>query len=129
MCVNKEVSITVFIICSCACLYLFKRNRLNDRWIAIFFIYIGCIQYLEYLMWTDQECNGLNQWATDVAFWHNIFQPFLSLVWAYYFTNGKLPIWVYIMFFLYVTTSLPKIYDKRGINQCSKPILLPTITS
>jgi len=40
---------------------------------------------------------------------------------GYYFTNGKLPIWVYIIFFLYVTTSLPKIYDKKRSNQCSKP--------
>jgi len=72
-------------------------------------------------MWSDQECNGRNQWATDIAFWHNILQPFLALTVAYYFTNGKLPIWVYIIFIIYVTTSLPKIIEKKQPNQCSKP--------
>ena len=121
MCVNKEVSIAAFITCTLVCLYLYKRNRPNDRWISIFFIYIGCMQYLEYLMWADQECTGQNQRATAIAFWHNILQPVVSLAIAYYFMDGKLPSWVYIIFLIYVTTSLPKIFDKKKDNQCSKP--------
>jgi hypothetical protein len=60
MCVSKEVSLGAFILCTIMCLYLFKRNKPNDRWVALFFIYIGCMQYLEYLMWSDQECSGKN---------------------------------------------------------------------
>ena len=69
MCINAEVSISGFIVCSVTCLYLYKRNKLNDRWIAITFGYIGIIQLLEYLMWIDQECSGLNQIATDLSFY------------------------------------------------------------
>jgi hypothetical protein len=121
MCVSKEVSLGAFILCTIMCLYLFKRNKPNDRWVALFFIYIGCMQYLEYLMWSDQECSGKNQKATEIAFYHNVLQPVVSLIVALYFTNGKLPIYVYIIFILYLLTSLPKIYEKKYPNQCSKP--------
>ena len=96
MCISKEVSLGAFIICTSLCLYLFQRNKLNDRWIAILFIYIGTMQYLEYLMWSDQTCSGTNQKATEIAFYHNILQPVISILLAFYFTNGKLPIFVYL---------------------------------
>jgi hypothetical protein len=121
MCVSKEVSLGAFIVCTIMCLYLFKRNKPNDRWVAVFFIYIGCMQYLEYLMWSDQECSGKNQKATEIAFYHNVLQPVVSISVAFYFTNGKLPLYVYGIFILYLLTSLPKIYEKKNPNQCSKP--------
>ena len=65
MCVSKEVSLGAFIICTLTCFYLYKRNRVNDRWIAVMFGYFGTMQFLEYLMWKDQECTGLNQIATE----------------------------------------------------------------
>ena len=121
MCINKEVSISGFIICSVSCFYLYKRNKLNDRWIAILFGYIGTMQFLEYLMWIDQECSGLNQMATNVGFIHNILQPIISLGVAYYFTNGKLPMFVYAGVLLYIFTSLPFIIQAKENNQCSLP--------
>ena len=121
MCLNKEISIGVFTVCSVSSVYLFKRNRPNDRWIAIFAGYVGFMQYLEYLMWTDPECTGLNQYATHLGFWHNISQPFLSLALAYYFTQGNLPSWVYMVCILYATTSLPKIWDSQTNDMCSQP--------
>ena len=80
MCINEKVSMTAFITCTIASLYLFYRNNKYDRWVAIFFFYIGLMQLLEYFMWIDQECKGLNQISTDIGFWHNIFQPVASFV-------------------------------------------------
>ena len=91
MCISGEVSISAFVFCSITCVYLYKRNRPNDRWIAIVFGYLGIMQLLEYFMWIDQECSGLNQIATDLGFIHNILQPVISLSVAYYFTSGKIP--------------------------------------
>lgn len=121
MCISEEVSILSFTICSLSCIYLFKRNNKNDRWIAIFFGYLGIMQFLEYLMWKDQECSGLNQYATDLAFLHGIFQPVLSILIAYYFTNGRIPFYIYIIFFLYITTTLPEFIKLKKDNQCSLP--------
>ena len=120
MCINAEVSISAFIFCSITCIYLYMRNKMNDRWIAIFFGYIGIMQLFEYLMWIDQECSGLNQLATDLGFIHNILQPVLSLLVAYLMVK-KLPKWIYIPLFVYIIYSIPKIIKSKKKGQCSKP--------
>jgi hypothetical protein len=120
MCISAEVSISAFIFCSITCIYLYRRNKPNDRWIAIAFGYLGCMQLLEYLMWIDQECSGLNQIATDLGFIHNILQPLVSLLVAYLMIK-KLPKWIYIPFLIYIIYSLPKIWISKKKNQCSKP--------
>jgi hypothetical protein len=120
MCVTKEVSISAFFICSLSCIYLYQRNNVNDRWIAFIFGYFGIMQFLEYLMWTDQKCTGLNQTATDMAFIHNILQPIMSLLVAYVILK-KVPNWSYLLLLLYIVYSLPKIYAAKKKNQCSKP--------
>lgn len=121
MCVNKEVSIGAFIICSVSCLYLYKRNHINDRWIAVLFFYFGLMQFLEYLMWIDQECSGLNQSATNMAYIHNILQPIISLCIAFFYAKGKLPSYLYIVFIIYLVYSLPKIMEMKKEGQCSLP--------
>ena len=121
MCINDKVSMGAFILIMITCVYLYKRNNTNDRWIAVVFGYIGIMQLLEYMMWIDQECKGLNQIATTIGFFHNIFQPIISIVVAYYYTNGKLPIYMYGIFIIYLTTSLPWIIEMKTNNQCSLP--------
>jgi len=85
------------------------------------FGYLGTMQYLEYLIWTDQECNGLNQKATYIGYIHNILQPLVSLGVAYYFTGGKIPSYIYGVIILYITTSLPHVIHARKDGQCSLP--------
>lgn len=121
MCINENVSLVAFTVCSLSCLYLFKRNNKNDRWIAILFGFAGSMQFLEYLMWKDQECKGLNQTATDLALLNVLLQPFLSLALAYYFTGGKLPSYIYIAFIIYLLTNFPKYIKNKKKNDCSKP--------
>lgn len=121
MCVTKEVSLSVFIICSISCIYLYKRNLVNDRWVAILFGYIGIMQLLEYFMWKDQECKGLNQKTTIIAFYFLLFQPIVSLLVAYHFTNGEIPNWLYMIEFIYIIYAIPILYSKLEPNQCTKP--------
>jgi len=121
MCITKEVSLSVFIICTISCIYLYKRNLLNDRWIAILFAYVGIIQLLEYFIWKDQECAGLNQKATQITFYVVFLQPIISLLVAYIMTNGKIPMWLYILNIIYIIYALPFIYKKLKTNQCTKP--------
>ena len=127
MCISERVSLGVFSICMVSCYYLFQRNKPNDKWIAILFIYLGSIQLLEYFMWRDQECNGLNQRMTTMGFWHNILQPLISLMIAYHFTNGKIHIGIYIIFVFYMIFSFPKIWNSKKEGQCSKPCSNDTV--
>jgi len=121
MCITEEVSIAAFLICTISCIYLYQRNHLNDRWIAVLFGYIGVIQLLEYFMWRDQECKGLNQKVTRIAFYFILFQPIVSLLVAYIMTNGKIPVWLYMINIIYVIYSIPILYSKLEDNQCTKP--------
>ena len=124
MCINAEVSITVFIISMISCGYLFNRNLVNDRWIAILVGYISTMQYLEYLMWKDQECTGLNQMATEIGFWLVISQPIIAYLIAYYFTrsSARWSDWTtYIPLGIYLVFSLPHIYAAKKPNQCTRP--------
>jgi len=111
---------TAFLGCSILCIFLYNRNYSNDRWVAIIIGYLGTMQLLEYLMWIDQECTGLNQIATNIGFVHNILQPILSFIVAYTMTP-KMPYWSYLLLLLYLVYSLPKISNKKTDNQCSKP--------
>jgi hypothetical protein len=121
MCVTKEVSLVAFIVCISACIYLYRRDNPNDRWIAIAFIYLGSMQLIEYFIWSDQACTGLNQRMTSIAFWQNILQPIVALAIAYYFTGGNLPTYVYLVIGLYIVTSLPNIWKAKKPGQCSRP--------
>jgi len=120
MCISAEVSMIAFLTCSISCIYLYKRNRTNDRWISLIFGYFGIMQLLEYLMWIDQECSGLNQIATDYSLIHVVLQPVLSLFVAYLLVK-KVPNWSYLLLLLYLVISLPKILSAKEENQCSKP--------
>ena len=121
MCVNKEVSLVAFVVCISACTYLYRRNNPNDRWIAFAFIYFGTMQLIEYFIWSDQACSGLNQRMTSIGLWHTILQPLMTLALAYYFTGGNLPIYVYLVVGLYIVTSLPHIWKAKKPGQCSLP--------
>lgn len=121
MCITKGVSITTFLICSLSSIYLYQRNNPNDRWIAVLFGYVGIIQLLEYFMWKDQECKGLNQKTTKIAFYIILFQPIVSLLVAYSMTNGKIPTWLYMINIIYVIYAVPILYSKLEDNQCTKP--------
>ena len=101
MCINAEVSLIAFIYCSTTSYYLYWRNNINDRWIALLFGYIGIMQLLEYIMWIDQKCVGINQLATSIGGWFVISQPLVSIVIAYYMNNRNIPIWIYGILILY----------------------------
>ena len=121
MCISAEVSMIAFLTCSVSSVYLYKRNRPNDRWIAMMFGYLGIMQLLEYLMWMDQECSGLNQTATYLGFLHVVLQPIMSISLAYYMTKGNIPLFIYGLLFVYLIYSVPLLYSSLKEGQCSKP--------
>jgi len=121
MCITKEVSLITFTLCTVASIHLYQRNNLNDRFVAYIFGYIGIMQFLEYLMWTDQECSGLNQIASFLAFYHVIFQPIIILLLIYFLVTKNIPIIICLIFLAHILYVIPELYKNFNKNECSKP--------
>lgn len=75
MCISFEVSVISYILGISLFLAIYNRNQYNDRWIAIFMIYVLHMQLLEAIMWKDQSCIGYNQMASSIAYFFTILQP------------------------------------------------------
>jgi len=102
MCWSKNSSLLSFIIGISACVYLYIRNLKGDRMYSIFFTFVLFMQFLEFLIWSDQPqkigdnlCKTapykgeLNNAASQVASFQNLLQPVFGGIVALYFTNGK----------------------------------------
>ena len=57
---------------------IYKTNEFNNKWIALFMIYILQMQLLEAIMWLDQNCEGYNQKASLIAYFFTICQPLVN---------------------------------------------------
>jgi len=84
MCYNSRVSIITFSIMAISSIFLILRNYPNDRWFAIIFIVVGLMQFLEFLMWSD-NCGKINHYATVFAYILLMLQPVCLLLGGYFF--------------------------------------------
>lgn len=84
MCYNSRVSIITFSIMAISSVFLILRNYPNDRWFAVIFIVVGLMQFLEFLMWSD-NCGKINHYATVFAYILLMLQPVCLLVGGYFF--------------------------------------------
>jgi hypothetical protein len=100
MCWSKESSLTTFIVGMSACIYLYCRNKTSDRLYAIFFAFVLCMQFLEFLIWSDQPTTErdktcktapyhgrLNNAASQVAALQNLLQPVVGGLLVLYFLS------------------------------------------
>lgn len=129
MCWNKEVSITTFILAVIGSIYLYKRNKPNDRWIAVFALTVAMIQLAEFFMWSDLSCGSINKYASIFALLILALEPLMNMFGGIYFSNTpyknilKYMVLAYFAFvaFFYLT----QIYNKQtnwcGTTTCSAP--------
>lgn len=87
MCWNKEVSMATFVLAIIGCIYLWKRNGENDRWIALFGATIAMIQLAEFFMWSDLACGKINMYASMFAVLILALEPLMSMIGGIYFSN------------------------------------------
>ena len=85
MCYNKNVSIITFCVMIVTSIILLIRNKQDDRWFGVFFIFAGLMQLAEYFMWIDQKGGKINHYATLAAFIILLLQPLSLLIGGYYF--------------------------------------------
>jgi len=76
MCWNAEVSLLTFLTSCAGCCYLWYRNYINDRALALWIFTFSLMQFFEFLMWIDiNGKKGLNNLATKLSLGFVLLQP------------------------------------------------------
>ncbi len=126
MCWSKRVSMITFIVAILGSIYLYKRNRPNDRWVAVFAATIGMIQLAEFFMWSDLGCGSVNKYASMFALFILALEPLMSMIGGLYFSDTsrkailRIMLFIYVLFIVYVFFAY--VYRKQitwcGTNTC-----------
>jgi len=123
MCWNAPVSIITWVTSIIGAGLLIKRGTRTDIWNALFVLTFSSIQLLEFFMWIDQSCSGINQIATKIALVVLWLQPLSQCIGWLYASNDKkyvnyilIPIVTYSLCALYTMIRVIKAGDT-----CSKP--------
>lgn len=124
MCWSKEVSIGTFGASLAGVIYLYKRNRKNDRWIALFALTISVIQLSEFFMWDNLPingiCNNINKFASILAIIVLALEPFTNIIGGLITSKSNKKL-LYIMLILYVIFILFVYFTQikgKNINWC-----------
>ena len=81
MCYSAEVSLGTFLFVELICIFLWVRDRRIDRPVALILTVVVFMQFLEYLIWTNQECNAVNKAVTAILPYYLLLQPvFISII-------------------------------------------------
>ena len=123
MCYNKESSISVFIYSIVLSVYLWKRNYPNDRFMAFISTTVAGIQLVEFLLWSNLNCNRINHYSTIASHILIMLQPLCIFACSYYYDNTTIP--QDILLGLLVISAISLIYNtykilKYNKNYCTK---------
>lgn len=111
MCYSLEQSKIVFTvnIFTCYILYIYK-NSPTYKILALFFLYIGLMQFFDIIFWENQNIKDekqekINYITTKIAMIVNFLQPIVLAILIYLFTGklGKLSQIVIIIFTIFIT--------------------------
>jgi hypothetical protein len=122
MCFSAESSITTLLVSSSLSYLLFTNGNKYDKTIAVFCFTFGSMQFAEYLMWIDQECGEVNNFASIFGNLILFLQPLSILIAGYYYKSFHIP--QYLLLFLIIISSysivkLTSIYTKTNKKLCS----------
>lgn len=107
MCYSKETSIISFFICSILSIILCFYNLV----FGLFFIYIGLIQLLEYILWINQNNLKYNYIFTKITMIINLYQPIFLALLLFTINNQKIKTMSAILSIIYfVITTLYVIF-------------------
>ena len=122
MCFNAESSITTFIVSFSLSFLLFATGDKYDKTIAIFCFAFGSMQLVEYLMWIDQDCGEINNFASILGDIILFLQPLSILMAGYYYKTFYIPDFVLLFFIIisiYSTLNITLRYLKTNRKFCS----------
>jgi hypothetical protein len=127
MCWTKEVSMMTFILAIIGVIYLYKRNKENDRWVALFAGTVAMIQLAEYFMWSDQTTGQINKFASMFAMLILALEPMMGMLGGIYLSKQTNPNFLKIMllsyvafvFYIYFSFISNKKVNWYGLNNCN----------
>jgi len=124
MCYSAESSIISFIIGAGCSLYLLNSKNNTNKHIGLFFLFVSLIQFLEFLMWIDQDCGILNNIASKSILFVLSSQLFVIIFGFYIFKTSiiddrilKIILMIILIPYLYIAFKSYFIKEKW----CSKP--------
>lgn len=108
MCFNARSSITTFFLVLCCSLYLYNRNYIYDRPLALMFFIVSLMQLAEFLMWYDLNCGQINNIGSKFAFIVLCLEPLIITFVIYHYNISKISkkylkyiFFTYLIFFGY----------------------------
>jgi hypothetical protein len=99
MCYSAEVSLGTFLFVTAICGYLWYRNRKVDRAVALMLFVIGFMQFLEYVVWMNLECNDTNKLIGKILPVYLYFQPIVLNLIVWQMNAGTGTLYPYIVIF------------------------------
>lgn len=97
MCYDAQSSIQSYgLVTLLSGLLLYYGDQM-DKHIAIAFLGVVQMQLAEFLMWSDQSCGWVNQYATYFAYLAILAQPLCVLLGGYYFKSFTGTVQKYIL--------------------------------
>ena len=124
MCYSAESSILSFLIGFPACLYLLQSKNNTNKHVGLFLLSVVMMQFLEFLMWIDQKCGILNNFASKMVTIVLLSQILAIVVGGYLFNtvivSKTILYYVTIFIIALILANLYNnfVYDKR--KWCSK---------
>jgi hypothetical protein len=122
MCYSAEVSLGTFLFVEIICIFLWVRDRRIDRAFALILSVFVFVQFLEYLIWTNQECNAVNKAVTAILPYYLLLQPVLVSIILYTMKAGTgslyLPIIASFIPILLLSTQMPMRGECIKVGDC-----------
>lgn len=129
MCYSKSLSLKSFLFGIVSSLYLYhNKSDKSDKSvivISLFFAFVSLMQLVEYFLWSDLKCTGINQTTSKIGILLNHFQPvvFLIINMLYLESNNNLNqnilIILNVIYSIYVMYDYKRFLDEK--NFCVKP--------
>jgi len=122
MCFSKEVSLTTFSLGFVFSIILYFRTKLTDiKIIALSLLYVSLMQFVEFLLWMNQNCDELNKTISYVGMALNHLQPVVLAGLILYMSKKPNTIGIIIVTLVYLSVFIPYSLEYKNIEdlRCS----------
>jgi len=113
MCYSLNASIGSLVAGWTGCYLLWRSGLAINKVFGLFMAYVISMQLLEAVMWSDQDCTGMNQLASKIALVQNVGQPIMAFILFYAFTPKRWQMVSSVAVTIYIVTLLHYFWSNR----------------
>ena len=116
MCYNKTVSIISYVVGLSNCYILFRRGYKIE---ALFYAYVIQMQLVEFLLWSNNKCNGMNKNITKIGIGLNHLQPIVLYYIVLYYTKN-IPDYIHYLVVMYIVLNVMYfMHNYKLLHKCT----------